>query len=91
MSDVKTVRRKLGAEHVRIGVFVFVFRWLEGGHFLGGTAAVLEIYVADLDIFNGVSRNAAQDRWQMSSGVVAHDVVQYDDAARQGARKSASR
>lgn len=104
MLDVKTVRRKLGAEHVRIRAFVFVFRWLEGGHFLGGTAAVLEIQVADLDVLNGVSGNAAQNRRQMSSGVVAHDVAQ-DDAmqrakrgflaghacARQGARKSASR
>lgn len=37
---VKAVRRKLGTEHVRIRVFVFVFRWFEGGHVLAGTAAM---------------------------------------------------
>ena len=54
----------------------------ERGHVLGGTAAVLEIQVADLDVLNGVSRNAADDRHQMSGGVVAHHVAQNDAMQR---------
>src|SRR5206468_5047237 len=69
VSDVKAVCRELGAKHMRIRIFGLVFGRLESGHFLAGTAAVLEIQVADLDLLDGVSRNAADDRRQMSRGI----------------------
>ena len=50
---------------------------------------MLEIQVADLDLLDGVSRNAADDRRQMSRGVIAHDVVQHD--AMQSANRYALR
>lgn len=85
MSDVETVRRKLRTQPVRIRAFVFVFRWLDGGHVLSGTAAMVEIQVADLEILNGGSRNPADDCRQMSGAVVAHNVAQDDAMQRRNA------
>ena len=58
----KAVCGKFWTEHVRIRIFVFVFRRLEGRHFVGAPALVLKIQVADLDVLDGVPWDAANNR-----------------------------
>lgn len=77
MADEKPVRRH-GPKHVRLGIFMFELWRLQVRHGARAPAAVVEINIADLDVFDGVAGDAADDGGEPRIGVVADNIAQND-------------
>src|SRR5690348_14563685 len=75
MANEKSVRRH-GTKHVRLGILTFEFRRLQVRHRARAASSLVEINITDLEVFNGVAGNTADDGSEPRIGVVADDVAQ---------------
>src|SRR6185369_5775426 len=74
VTDVEAVRRH-GAEAIGFRIAVFHFRRLNGGVRLGAAAAMQHQNIAQLDVFDIVTRNSSDKRGLPGSAVRDHNIA----------------
>src|SRR5208282_4697906 len=77
MADVKPVRGHR-AEHIRLGVRILFLGDCDSGVRLRPASTMLDVDVAQADVFDRVVRNAADDRPKTRSGIRANDIADRD-------------
>src|SRR5258708_3956883 len=86
MANVEAVRRHR-SKTVRVGIDVLQFRWLNGCTFLSASALMQHHNVAELYVFDVVTRNSGDD-CRLAGGTVGDDDITNQYAAQLSHRSS---